>query len=85
MWSTAKYAQLSELSEQKLKGRISTKGKNAWFENTKRNKQKTWMQVMPAERHKESCKRHSKEFRNQNGEHLVNLCEAKGLETSHTA
>ena len=43
------------------------------------------MQVMPAERHKESCKRNSKEFRNQNGEHLVNLCEAKGLETSHTA
>ena len=36
MWSTAKYAPLSELTGQKLKGRISTKDKNAWFENAKK-------------------------------------------------
>ena len=40
------------------------------------------MQVLPAKRREETCaKRHLKGLKNQNGEHLVNLCESNILKT----
>ena len=86
MWSADRYEPHSELTTQKLKGRklkeFLQKTRILDLKILKSAPVLPWMQHFLAKRQEEACPvRYLKGLKNENPEHLVNLCESNSFET----